>query len=276
LVSQISKKNQGLELSERNTSSNFKKEAKSLILVATVAMIIRLFILELFYVPTCSMKATILEGDYIFSTKYSYGYSKYSLPFSPNLFSGRIFAMQPSRGDVVVMRPPHDMSTRYIKRLIALPGDKVQIINDVTYINDVPIHRVEVGKFVSEEGNQYIKYKEKMSNNVSFFTYKMKPTGGAFSQNDNSNFGPYEVPDGHYFFIGDNRDQSGDSRYQLGMVPFENLIAKAQFVFFSAKESIWPVEGGYVKQSENPWKWLSSIRFNRLFTSGMYNVNYKS
>lgn len=261
-------------MSETNTPSNLKGEVRSLILVVIFAMIIRTFVIELFYVPTGSMKATILEGDYIFSTKYSYGFSKYSIPFSPNLFEGRFFASSPSRGDIVVMRPPHEMSTRYIKRLIGLPGDKLQVIDNVTYINDIPIDRIEVGKFFSEEGKEYIKYRETLPGGVSFFTYKLKSADHIFKE-DHSNFGPYEIPNDHYFFMGDNRDQSGDSRYQLGMVPFENLIAKAQFVLFSAKESLWSSEINTIKQAANPWAWLSSIRFNRLFTSGMYNVSSK-
>lgn len=274
IIQRYKKKNMRLTLLAENKSSNLKGEVKSLILVVILAMMIRTFVIELFYVPTCSMKATILEGDYIFSTKYSYGFSKYSIPFNPNLFSGRIFASKPARGDIVVMRPPHDMSTRYIKRLIGLPGDKLQVINDVTYINDKPIDRVEVGKFFSEDGREYTKYRETLEDGVSFFTYKLKSID-LLSKEDRSNFGPYEVPNDHYFFMGDNRDQSGDSRYQLGMVPFENLIAKAQFVLFSTKEALWVDGIGPLDQLARLGTWLASIRFNRLFTSGMYNVNPK-
>jgi len=274
IIQRDKKKNMELTLSEANKVSNLKGEVKSLILVVILAMMIRTFVIELFYVPTCSMKATILEGDYIFSTKYSYGFSKYSIPFNPDLFNGRIFASTPARGDIIVMRPPHDMSTRYIKRLLGLPGDKVQVINDVTYINDNPIDRVEVGKFISEEGREYVKYRETLTSGVSFFTYKLKSID-LLSKEDHSNFGPYEIPNDHYFFMGDNRDQSGDSRYQLGMVPFENFIAKAQFILFSTKEALWLEGLGPIDQLARFGTWIASIRFNRLFTSGMYNVNTK-
>ncbi|MDG1437058.1 MAG: signal peptidase I [Rickettsiaceae bacterium] len=254
-------------------SSNSKSEVTSLVLVVILALSIKTCFLELFFVPTGSMNDTILEGDYVFSTKYNYGYSIYSLPFfNPDLFDGRIMAKQPERGDIIIMRPPHNMDLRYIKRLIGLPGDKIQIIDDVTYINDVAVERDEIEKFTNEYGNKFIKFKETLPNGVSFFSYKtpisyrtryMSPDYSAM----HANYGPYIVEDGHYFFMGDNRDNSGDSRYQLGTVPFRNLIAKGQFIIFSTKENLWDSDASFKEQIFRVKTWLSSIRFKRLFTN---------
>ena len=251
-------------------TKELRSEIISLSLVILLALAIRTFVIELFFVPTTSMKATILKNDYIFSTKYSYGFSKYSIPFNPNLFEGRIFASLPERGDIIIMRPPHDMSTRYIKRLIGLPGDKIEIKKDVIYINGTPIQRVKIGEYVDEENEEYIKYKEILPNGLIYYSYKLKDLA-ELTDSSHSNFGPYIVPNGQFFFMGDNRDQSGDSRYQLGFVPFENLIAKAQFIFLSTGEVFWDAKLGIIDQLARFWTWLSSIRFNRLF-KGMYET----
>lgn len=246
--------------------SSLRSEAFSLLLVIILALGVRTFVLELFYVPTGSMKATILEGDYIFSTKYSYGYSIYSIPFNPDIFEDRVFASKPERGDVVIMRPPHDMQERYIKRLFGLPGDKIQIIEDLVYINDKPIKRVEVGSYVDEEGTNFRKFKETLPNGASYFSYKMKYPSTK-SVVDHSNFGPHIVEPDHYFFIGDNRDNSGDSRYQLGDVPFRNFIAKGRFVLFSTKQSLWDSNESFFGQIKRVGIWFMSIRFSRFFNS---------
>lgn len=260
-------------MTKTNNTSNWKSELKSLIIVISLAMLIRIFIIELFVVPTASMRATILIGDYILSTKYSYGYSRYSIPFKPNLFSGRIFAHYPERGDVIIMQPPHDMQNRYVKRLIGLPGEKIQIINDLIYINDKPIKRVEVGNFINEQdGEEYIKFKETLPDGISFFSYKLKHPNYLATMT-HGNFGPYYVPRDHFFFLGDNRDESKDSRFELGMVPFENLIAKARFIIFSTKEWLWVSGTPPVEQVKRLWTWLASIRFDRLFTSDMYHTD---
>lgn len=240
------------------------KEFTSFIFVIILALMIRTFVLELFFVPTPSMKATILENDYIFSTKYSYGYSKYSLPFSPNIISGRILASPPERGDIIIFRPPHRMDIRYVKRLIGMPGDKVQLINDVVYINDKAIERAEIGTYVSEKGKNYIKYKEILPNGVSYFSYKLQQHNPSLA-NPYGNTPIFYVPQDHYFFLGDNRDESGDSRVDLGFVPFENFIAKGQFIIFSTKEKLWNNDIGIVKQILRIGTWIASIRFDRLF-----------
>lgn len=256
----------------QETTSNVKSEISSLLLVLFLALSIKTFFLELFFVPTGSMNDTILEGDYIFSTKYNYGYSIYSLPFfNPDLFDGRIMAKQPERGDIIIMRPPHAMEMRYIKRLIGLPGDKIQIKNDVTYINDIAVERIEVEQYTSESGQSFTKFKETFPNGVSFFSYKSKYWEPDLRV-DHSNYGPHIVEAGHYFFMGDNRDDSGDSRYQLGTVPFRNLIAKGQFVIFSTKELLWDDKTGLLEQIARVKIWINSIRFKRIF-SNLYNSN---
>ena len=254
------------ETSNHPVPKSLSSEAFSLLVVIILALGVRIFVLELFYVPTGSMKATILEGDYIFSTKYSYGYSIYSFPFNPDIFEDRIFANVPERGDVIIMRPPHDMEERYIKRLFGLPGDKIQIIDDLIYINETPITRVEVGDYVDEEGINFRKFKETLPNGSSYFSYKMKYPSTKITV-DHSNFGPHIVEPGRYFFIGDNRDNSGDSRYQLGTVPFRNFIAKGRFVLFSTKQVLWDPREGFFGQIKRVGTWFMSIRCSRFFNS---------
>lgn len=250
--------------SETNKNSSVKLEIISLTIVVIIAFAVRTFIFELFYVPTGSMRATILEGDYIFSTKYSYGYSIYSIPFSPDIFEGRVMESKPERGDIIIMRPPHNMNERYIKRLIGLPGDKIEIVDDITYINDQPIERIELGTYTAEDGTEYIKFEETLPSGKSFFSYKMKYGSDRFAY-ERRNHAPQIIEDGHYFFIGDNRDNSGDSRYQLGTVPFRNLIAKGRFIIFSTKEPLWDFNAGFIEQIKRVGVWACSIRWNRVF-----------
>ncbi len=242
------------------------KEFASFIFVIFLALMIRFFVMELFFVPTGSMKATVLENDYIFSTKYSYGYSNYSFPFYPNIFNGRILASQPQRGDIIVFRPPNNMDIRYVKRLMGLPGDRIQLINDIVYINDKAIERIEIGTYTSEEGKKYTKYKEILPNGINYFSYKLKQDDHLLA-NQYGNTEIFYVPEGKYFFLGDNRDESNDSRIDLGFVPFKNFIAKGQFIIFSTKEELWQSDIGIINQIFRVGTWLASIRFNRLFTS---------
>jgi signal peptidase I len=203
------------------------------------------------------MKATLLVGDYLFVSKYTYGYSRYSLPFSPPLFSGRIFAHEPQRGDVVVFRLPRDDSTDYIKRVIGLPGDRIQMINSVLYINGEPVKRERVQDFIdvdeSGRSQRVRRYRETLPNGVSYDTLDLVENG----YYDNTPV--YTVPPGHYFMMGDNRDNSTDSRVlsQVGYVPFENIIGRAEIIFFSINEGerAWAV-----------WRWPWAVRWNRLFT----------
>jgi len=222
-----------------------------------IALVIRTFLFQPFNIPSGSMKATLLVGDYLFVSKYSYGYSHYSLPFSPPLFSGRIpGGLKPERGDVVVFRLPRDTSTDYIKRVIGLPGDKIQVIDGLVYINGTPIKREPAPSFVETEENTrdapVKRWKETLPNGVSYYTLDLVDNGFA----DNTQV--YTVPEGQYFMMGDNRDNSTDSRFsQVGTVPVENIIGKAQIIFFSVYEG---------EQAWTFWRWPFSVRWSRLFT----------
>jgi signal peptidase I len=221
-----------------------------------IAFVIRTFLFQPFNIPSGSMMGTLLIGDYLFVSKYSYGFSHYSLPLSPPLFSGRIFGSEPSRGDVVVFRLPKDDTTDYIKRVIGLPGDRIQMISGVLHINDKPIERQRVDDFIDEDAGRTVRVKrwrETLPNGVSYNTLDLQDNGFL----DNTQV--YTVPPGNFFMMGDNRDNSTDSRVlsQVGYVPFENIVGRAQIIFFSVGdgEPAWHI-----------WSWPWSVRWSRLFT----------
>jgi len=222
-----------------------------------IALVIRTFLFQPFNIPSGSMKATLLVGDYLFVSKYTYGYSKFSLPLSPPLFDGRIpGGWLPERGDVVVFRLPQDTSTDYIKRVIGLPGDRIQMIDGIVHINGTAIKRERVADFVeTEEGVREApvkRWRETLPNGVSFETLDLVDNGFA----DNTQV--YTVPPGNYFMMGDNRDNSTDSRFsQVGFVPFENIVGRAQIIFFSVFEG---------ERAWQFWRWPMAVRWNRLFT----------
>ncbi|HWM81423.1 MAG TPA: signal peptidase I [Pseudolabrys sp.] len=221
-----------------------------------IALVIRTFLFQPFNIPSGSMKATLLVGDYLFVSKYSYGYSRFSLPLSPPLFSGRIFGSQPERGDVVVFRLPKDTSTDYIKRVIGLPGDRIQMIEGVLNINGTPVKRERADDYIeTDEGPRPVhvrRWRETLPNGVSYYTLDLVENGFA----DNTQV--YTVPPGEYFMMGDNRDNSTDSRFsQVGFVPFENLVGRAQVIFFSVHEG---------ERAYEFWRWPISVRWSRLFT----------
>jgi signal peptidase I len=221
-----------------------------------IALVIRTLLFQPFNIPSGSMKATLLVGDYLFVSQYSYGYSRYSLPLSLPLFSGRIFGSAPERGDVVVFRLPKDDSMDYIKRVIGLPGDHIQMIDGLLHINGVPVKREPAGDFIDDENGgpeRVRRWRETLPNGVSYYALDLQDNG--FLDNTQE----YEVPSGHYFMMGDNRDNSADSRVlsAVGYVPFENLIGKAQIIFFSIGdgEPAWHL-----------WSWPWAVRWSRLFT----------
>lgn len=245
--------------------TTFLEEAKSLLFVAFIAIIIRTLIIEPFVIPSGSMKDTLREGDYVFATKYNYGYSKHSFLFiTPEFITGRMLESQPERGDIIIFRPPHNMNMRYIKRLIGLPGDKVQMLGGVLYINDRAIEREYKGKITNENGDEFKQYLEILPNGVKYHAqYALSPQYQGLADNTQA----FIVPEGHYFFMGDNRNDSIDSRLALGFVPFENFIAKAQFIFFSTKEWLWIDNSGIMEQLAQVPKWVASMRWSRFFKS---------
>jgi len=225
-----------------------------------IALVIRTLLFQSFNIPSGSMEGTLLVGDYLFLSKYSYGYSHYSLPFSPPLFSGRIFGSEPKPGDVVVFRLPSDDQVDYIKRVIGLPGDRIQMIDGLLHINGTAVKRERAEDYIDrDEGPRPFRVKrwrETLPNGVSYYTLDHTDRG----EYDNTEI--YVVPSGHFFAMGDNRDDSLDSRVPpasggVGYVPFENLIGQAKIIFFSIGDggSAWQV-----------WRWPSSVRWNRLFT----------
>tara|TARA_B110000285_G_scaffold50121_1_gene56989 strand:- start:113 stop:847 length:735 start_codon:yes stop_codon:yes gene_type:complete len=232
------------------------ENTKTIFFALVIAIIIRSLLIQPFYIPSSSMEPTLLIGDRLFVTKYSYGYSKHSFPFSPPIINGRLFSNEPKVGDVIVFKTPADNRTDYIKRLIGLAGDNIQFINGDLFLNNNQISKSSVSKSDTIYcGNQTIEvntFEEKLTNGKIHRTVYLK--NYSFQNSD-----VFTVPAEHYFFLGDNRDCSKDSRYltSVGYVHEDNLVGKAQFIFFSSDFRIASIFSF--------WKWHKTIRFDRFF-----------
>jgi signal peptidase I len=204
--------------------------------LAFVALVAgRVFLLQPFHVPSTSMAPTLIVGDDFLVSRFAYGYSHFSLPFSLPLFEGRIFGKEPRRGDVAVFHLPTNPAIVYIRRVVGLPGDRIQMKNGVLIINDVPVERERVDDFINDEtGDLVRRWRETLPGGVSYFALDLQDNGPL------DNTGVYTVPRGHYFMLGDNLDNSVDSRmpregHGVGYVPFENLIGRAEIIYFSQR-----------------------------------------
>ena len=234
----------------------FVENLKTLIYALIIAVIIRSLLIQPFYIPSSSMELNLLVGDRLFVTKYSYGYSKHSFPFSPPVFKNRILEKEPNRGDIVVFKTPSDNRTDYIKRLIGVPGDIIQFIDGNLYINNNQVVTTLINSNkILYCGNQKINvstFEEKLNDNKS---YVVSYRNDVSYQNSDK----YIVPNDYYFFLGDNRDCSKDSRFlsEVGYVHKNNLVGKAQFLFFSSNS-----RKGSMFQF---WKWPNIIRYDRFF-----------
>ncbi len=230
-----------------------KETLRTLVYALAIALVVRTFAFEPFNIPSGSMKPTLLVGDYLFVSKFAYGYSRYSLPLSLPLFPGRILEQLPERGDVVVFKLPADNKTDYIKRVIGLPGDRVQVREGLLYINGVAAQIEPIGRFMEEIGGSQVDaplLRETLPDGPSHEIIDLTPNGA----HDNTRV--YEVPPGHVFVMGDNRDNSLDSRVDhVGYIPLENLIGRAELLFFSVngEARLWEI-----------WKWPLAIRYDRL------------
>lgn len=196
-------------VTEKRAKSGGGETIKIIVQALLLALIVRTLLFQPFNIPSGSMKSTLLVGDYLFVSKYAYGYSRFSLPLSPHIFDGRVWSKAPERGDIVVFKLPRDDSTDYIKRVIGLPGDRIQVREGVLYINDVAVPRVQEGTY-ADDGFEYRRYRETLPNGVSYITLDRDPNG---LEDDTQVF---EVPPGNYFMMGDNRDNSEDSRAPSG------------------------------------------------------------
>jgi len=229
---------------------------KTIIYALIIAVIIRSFFVQPFYIPSSSMEPTLLVGDRLFVTKYSYGYSKHSFPFSPPIFKGRLISNIPRTGDVIVFKTPADNRTDYIKRLIGIPGDRIQFIDGDIFLNNNQILKSRIAKsdiiYCGKETINVNTFEEKLPNGKRYNAVYLK--NYSFQNSD-----VFKIPDKHYFFLGDNRDCSKDSRYltSVGYVHEDNLVGKAQFIFFSSDFRIASIFSF--------WNWNKTIRFDRFF-----------
>ncbi len=239
-------------LSDKSENEGGLSETVKVVVQALLlAIVVRTFLFQPFTIPSGSMIPNLLIGDYLFVSKYTYGFSRYSFPFSPDLFEGRIWEGTPKRGDIAVFRLPSDSSVDYIKRVIGLPGDTVQVRDGILYINNQEVPREPAGMYRHPDGGPGVPmFMETLSNGVSYNVIETNRR----SEGDNTPV--FEVPEGHYFMMGDNRDNSLDSRFDVGYVPLENFIGPARMIFFSVANGTHPLA---------IWNWPSDMRTDRLF-----------
>ena len=259
----------------------FLEIVKTVAYALGIALVLRVLLFQPFTIPSASMEPNLYQGDYIIVSKYSYGWSKHSIPFSPPLFNGRILDHTPRRGDIVVFKLPRDIKMDYIKRLIGLPGDKVQVRGGVVYINGTALERTALPPAMVNTGYNIIsasRFEEANPEGRKYTTQDYGPDG------ESDNTGVYIVPEGCYFFMGDNRDNSLDSRFNpgispfktgsgvckwdyandqyiglqqgVGFVPAENLEGRAQLILLS-----WNADAHLFK----PWTWFTEARPSRFF-----------
>jgi signal peptidase I len=243
----------------RSAGSETLEIVKTIVVALAIAFVLRVLLFQPFTIPSASMEPNLYEGDYIVVSKWTYGYSKYSsgLPINLPLGEGRVFGRAPERGDIVVFKLPRDDRTDYIKRVIGLPGDRIQMIGNVLHINGQPVSDVVVSRGEVEDvfgPRSMIQARETLPNGKSFLIQDFGPGG------DLDDTPVYEVPAGHYFMMGDNRDNSIDSRVQesagVGLVPEENLVGKAEIIAFS-----WTPGASLF----NPVSWFANVRPSRFF-----------
>ena len=244
-------------MSDQNSAENEWMELfKTAFWAVLIAVVIRSLLFEPFNIPSGSMKPTLQVGDYLFVSKYSYGYSQYSFPYGLAPIEGRIWETEPKRGDIVVFKLPSDNKTDYIKRIVGLPGDTVQVRSGQLFLNDALIDREFVGEYPItdrfEKTTLLTEYRQTLPDGPTFSIYEAGDNGPL----DNTK--KFTVPAGHYFVMGDNRDNSQDSRVQdhVGFVPFKNILGRADLIFFSTNGTarLWEF-----------WKWPWTVRYDRLF-----------
>lgn len=259
-VSNSSKKPAKAGAAPKSAKSEILELVSVVVQALLIALVFRSFLFQPFNIPTASMQHNLLIGDYLLASKFSYGYSKYSFPLDIAPIKGRLFGREPTRGDIIIFRPiPHE-NENYIKRLIGLPGDTIQMREGILYLNGTALPRTRTGTRMDTDSHgstiEVTLWRETMPNGVSYEVQEISDS----SPLDNT--GKYLVPAGHYFFMGDNRDRSGDSRVlnQVGYVPFSNLVGKAQFRFFS-------VDYANGARPWMIWRWTKDVRWSRIFES---------
>ncbi|MGE0668019.1 MAG: signal peptidase I [Sphingomonadales bacterium] len=257
--------------SKDKEKSAFSEFVSTIVVAVLIALGFRTIAYEPFNIPSGSMYPTLYIGDYLLVSKFSYGYSQHSLPWSFIPFDGRILEREVTRGDVAVFKRPYDNKTDFIKRIVGLPGDKIEMIEGVLYINDAPVKREQIEDFTMGESGveganlTYRQMRETLPNGVTYNTLDCAYFPGShdcmLSSADNA--GPFLVPEGNYFAMGDNRDNSADSRFPastgVGFLPAENLVGRADILFFSTcgqycDAPLW-----------KPWNWFGAMRYSRFF-----------